>query len=243
MDEHVSTYKVYTFQTDFKGKAKITAICDWLQEIAGEHAKSLGFSQQDLHDRGMLWALYRFSIQILEVPVEGDELHCKTWVSTLRGPFSEREFSILGRHGTEIAKATSLWFALDASSRKPTPIGNIGRSKDLLKGPKSMEGPARLKIPEGLQQVGETSANYHHMDSNQHVNNVRYMELVLGAVEREKWRKGDISKLDINYLKEIDQLHQPLFINYQSIANDHDFYLLTNEQNEPLVSMQIQWIF
>ncbi len=240
MDAHSSKYKVYTFQTDFRGKAKITCICDWLQEIAGEHAITLGISQQDLYDRGMLWVLYRFSTEILDVPVEGDELNCKTWVSTLKGPFSEREFSISDKKGNEIVKATSLWFSVDATSRKPIPIGVIGRSSDLLKGPKAMKGPAKLKIPEGLQQIGQTSANYHHMDSNQHVNNVRYMELIFGAIRREKWEK-DILRLDINYIKEIDQLHEPLFVSFLPIADDLDFYVLTDDQNEPLVSMQVRW--
>lgn len=236
MDQWTATYKIHHFQTDQEGRAKISSLVDWMQETAGDHAESLGFSQRDLHARGMLWALYRFSIQIDDVPMGGEELVFRTWVSKLEGPFSEREYKVTDLEGRVKVRATSLWFAINASTRRPQTIGKIGYSESLKRGPKSIQGPEKLFPQKAYTLLGATHANYFHLDINGHVNNVRYIDMILGAIPQMQFQ-STITHLDINFLGEVTELHSEIKV---LATNDHQYALQVGEA-KPVVLAKITW--
>ncbi len=241
MDIHSEVFKIQTFQVDSYGKAKISAVCNWLQEVASSHAMELGFSQSHLHKKGLMWALYRFRVMLTRTPDEGEELEWTTWVSKMKGPFSEREYKVVDNRGNEIIKATSLWFSLNKATRKPQEIGSIGKRLELKFGPKSIEGPEKIQIPKEMDVIGKTTVNYFHMDTNHHVHNVSYIELILGALQKDTWETKEVMQLDINYLKEINEFHHELTISRANGGLNKDVFIITDNSSTLLASLMIHW--
>ncbi len=241
MDHLKTKFTIYSFQTDFRGNAKIVSLCDYLQEAANSHALELGFSPKDLLEKGMFWALYRFSVRIFTYPIAGDSIVINTWVSSMKGPFSEREFELCDSRGNLIGEASTLWFAVNNITRKPQTIGNIGKSKMLAMGAKKMLGkPSKVKPISGARKIGTVQSNYSLLDENYHINNVRYIELLLSAIPLSKFREFEIMSIDINYLNEPpnDEL---LTINFHNIDNESDFISLLTESGKAVVSMNVHW--
>ncbi len=241
MDHLKTNFRIYSFQTDFRGNAKIVSLCDYLQEAAGSHALELGFSPKDLLEKGMFWALYRFSVRIFKYPTTGDSIVINTWVSSMKGPFSEREFELYDSGGNLIGQASTLWFAVNNITRKPQTIGTIGKSNTLAMGTKKMSGkPSKVKPPGEAKEIGTVQPNYSLLDENYHINNVRYIELLISANPLSKFREFEITSIDINYLSEPSN-DKLLTINFHKIDNESDFFSLHTESGKVVVSMNIHW--
>ena len=189
----------------------------------------------------MLWALYRFTLAIDRMPKGGEDLQFSTWVSKMQGPFSEREYLVNDQKGQEVVKGTSLWFAINSETRRPQTIGVVGKSEELKFGPKLLEGPAKLAIPDSLQLLGSTHATYYHLDINNHVNNVRYVDMVLGAIDGGFLRTHSIAGLDVNFVGEVLELHSPLNIFHSNLSGEEDAYILKDQQDKTIAVIRIRW--
>ncbi len=241
MDRLKIDFKVYSFQMDFRGNAKVTSICDYLQEAAGAHAIELGFSPRDLLIKGMYWVLYRLSIHMKKYPKGEDTISIVTWVSSMKGPFSDREFEIYNSDNELIGEASTLWFAVNSKTRKPQTIGDIGKSGNMAMGLKKMKRkPEKLKKISDAKLVNKFYPDYTHLDINYHINNVKYIEIITSVIPLSKFEGAEICSLDINYLGEPSNDIQ-LIINYCKIDSDSDYYELTNQANKDIALVKLQW--
>lgn len=172
------TFRIRQFEIDTDGFGLITAIANYLQEAAGAHADSLGWSMQSLLDRNMGWILHRFTIDIRRYPKAGEEIQIVTWPSGADRLFAYRDFELFDMDGNMILSARTAWLILDIARRRPIPtppdVVEIGAQSDRgadiqidTKLPKPDGDPVRM-IPITVRRSD--------LDINRHVNNVRYLE-------------------------------------------------------------------
>jgi len=241
MDQLEIEFTIFSFQMDFRGNAKITSICDYLQEAAGAHAFELGFSPQDLLNKGMFWVLYRLSIHMKKYPKGGDKLTIITWVSSMKGPFSDREFEFYNSENELIGEASTLWYAVNSITRKPQSIGDVGKSINLEMGVKKMNGkPEKLAKRNDIMSVDKFYPDYNHLDINNHINNVRYIDIIMSTIPLSKFAGSEVCSLDINYLGE-PLNDQRLTINREKIDSRTDYYSLITNENKDIALINLHW--
>jgi medium-chain acyl-[acyl-carrier-protein] hydrolase len=204
MEEHLwsEQFTVRVYETDANGTLSVRSLCDFLQEAAGNHARTYGVSVDQLLDRGMTWVLSRLRVRIQRLPVNGERLTIRTWPSGAERLFALRDFIISDSGDTVLASALSAWLILDTRTRRPVRV-----QTQFI--PPAAPRPRALvadfeKLP--AVQTAETEQNitvrWSDLDVNRHVNNSRYAEWAVEGAALSPGARGPLSRLDIDFMAE-----------------------------------------
>lgn len=206
------SHTVKVFDTDMYGLAKVSALLNFFQESAGNHAEYRGFGFHDMHKRGLTWVLSRMRFEINRYPRWQEKLHIETWVNHVDGYFANRHFQVLDNSNIAIAAGVSDWTILDLERKRLARVDVYKDQMPLLPGKCALSETA-TKIPtiSGVQTIYQTQVRFGHLDMNRHVNNTQYVAWLLDSYEQDFWEKYEIEKLEINYLAET-RLNQNLQI-------------------------------
>jgi medium-chain acyl-[acyl-carrier-protein] hydrolase len=236
-------YTVETFQVDAKGQTHIFQLLNFLQDAAHKHATQLDFGQDALLQEGKLWVLSRMYCEIIRLPVLGEQIKVITWVKSIRGAVSEREF-ILKAEGEVLMKASSLWFCLGVESRKPSriPAHFVER---MVADNNYATGQGTLKIephPNGkhLSTINET-ARFSDIDMAGHVNNVIYAKWAFDGLPKETLGQRQLKTLSINYL---DEAMVAASMDIQLVQVSDSVYLsiiLDTQSSSPICLVESAW--
>ncbi|MEM7369892.1 MAG: acyl-ACP thioesterase domain-containing protein [Bacteroidota bacterium] len=217
---------------------RLTALCNFLQEIAGNHARFLGMGYQGMQERGQFWALSRIKLEMQTFPLWLEDIHIHSWVSSIKGPFSHRNFLMLREDGTELGSASSLWALLSGENRRPSRIQNHTFTVLEEKLPACGLPPKLPNIQDGaLLRTHEVV--FSDLDMIGHVNNGKYVEWITDAVttDRSSWEAYD---LIINYLQETVAAES---VDIYGLAQDsyHLYELKKTDQDQPVCRAKIRW--
>lgn len=175
------TFKIRQFEVNTDGFALLSTLANAMQESAGAHADSLGWSMQALLDQNMGWILNRFTLDIKRYPKAGEMVHIETWPSGADRLFAYRDFELFDDNKELVLTARTAWLILDIARRRPIPtppdVVEIGAQSQRSA---RIEVDGKLPRPDGNPVSSlRFPVRRADLDINQHVNNVRYMEWVL----------------------------------------------------------------
>ena len=196
-------FKIASYQMDVKGKASLTSLASLFQEIAGNHAHANGFGFKQMIKENQMWVLTRLKVEIHKFPVWDDIINISTWIVNREKFFSRRDFEIHSNNDELLVSASSGWMLLDVKSKRPKLVDSIKMDIPML--------AEKLALSDELSKIekltiAESTANYtvqySDLDVNNHVNNVKYIRILLDSYSYN-WRSSKtILSFEINYLAE-----------------------------------------
>ncbi|RNC65087.1 MAG: acyl-ACP thioesterase [Desulfuromonadales bacterium] len=196
------TFSIRSYEVDPHGRVRPTALLNYLQEAAGDHARLLGVSVRDLMRHGLTWVLSRTRLTILGMATSRGELLMRTWPSSREGRFTCREFELTAADGRPIALATCSFAVLDLASRRPVDIDERLPSYPLQ--PRRAIDDRFATLPRLAEPETELSFRVGRgdLDMNCHVNNVVYAAWALETVPAEVAEGYCLADLEISYRAE-----------------------------------------
>lgn len=199
-EEH---FRVLTFHMDPRGKAHLSSICNFLQEAASMHAAHAGFGYEYMMSNNQVWVLARQKVIIDAYPVWNDQLKLKTWSRGKEGIFYVRDFIIENEKQEIIIKATTSWAAINIKTRRPELVGGLENGLKSVKEKVAIDEKLN-KLPELANSVftRKRQIEYTDIDLVYHVNNVKYIELIMNSFPLKTHKKQKVKTLEINYLGE-----------------------------------------
>jgi len=215
-------FRVNTFHMDPRGKAHLTSICNFLQEGASMHAESAGFGFDDMMKNNQVWVLARLKVIIETYPVWKEQLKLKTWSRGKEGIFYVRDFTIDDGQNNTIIKATSSWAALNIKSRRPEIVQGLENGLFSLREQKAIDEKLE-KLPD-LQSpafLRKRKIEYTDIDLVYHVNNVKYIELIINSFPKETNSEKKVKSIEINYLGEAKYGEDVLIFSQQQPKNNY----------------------
>ncbi len=213
----VKLYKVVT-----PTKHKSPQLSDLIVKVidsAGDAAEKLGCGVEMLISMGITWVLSRLSIEIYKQPSSLDDLRIETWIEDCSRIATTRNFILTNRDGERIGVATSQWCMIDFTARRPVDLTKLGFDYTQHVHPRDIEIERPRKIPQIDSFEGEVSTSYHlanglDIDINNHVNTIRYIDMMLDMID-EKYRKEYSNlRLDLHFANE-SLLGDELTINHK----------------------------
>lgn len=192
-------FKIRATEIDFNQHATLPAICNLLQEVAGNHARKLQFDITDLQKDKLTWVLHRLFVRIDRYPDWRETITIQTWPSSGDGIRAYRDFLIKDSGDSVIGKCLSYWLMMNTESRRPTRI-----PKEILQmAPKNIDHVlpvTEADFPDITNPDYSNSYNVRKtdLDLNRHVNNVRYIEWALSALPEE----AKVNEIDIKFMAE-----------------------------------------
>lgn len=215
-------------------QATLPAICNLLQEIAGNHARELSFDITDLQKEKLTWVLYQLHVKMDRFPEWRETITIKTWPSGGDGVRAYRDFLILDEADRIIGRSLSYWLILDMNNRRPHRIPKailerVPQNTDHVLAV-TKEDFAEIKQSEVNQQFNVRKTD---LDLNNHVNNVRYIEWTLSSLPKNK----STTEINIKFLAE-SLFGDTVIVTSGTIGKDQDqtnVYKLTREEDDQLL--------
>lgn len=203
MNKYIKEFKIEDFDTDNERLIKVDKILSYMAETSTWHSNALGLGVDEIRKENYGWMLIKWELEIAEYPKVKDNVQIATWTSGFNKFYATREFQMLDSSESVIAKASSLWVFLDINRRRPIRIpGHIIQKYSICKS-KNFNDFSNIEIEGNLLiKSNKFKVVENHLDENNHVNNIKYIEwLLLGLTD--KLNKNKIKKLAINYKKEL----------------------------------------
>jgi medium-chain acyl-[acyl-carrier-protein] hydrolase len=203
MTEYVfqKEYSVHSYETDARGLAKASALLNYLQDSAGEHAGRLGVGVLDLFKRNMTWVLSRYHVLVHRYPALGARLEVTTWPSGMAGRFATRDFEV-SDGGGPVLTATSSWMVISLDKKQPVKVEDVvgpGYAIDR----RALDDPfASLPVLSARDSEFRFRVETAHLDWNRHVNNAVFVQWALEAVPLGVLRSRALMELEVSYRAE-----------------------------------------
>jgi len=196
------SFRVRSYEVTPSERASLQALCNYMQEAAGNSARDLGFSMEALLERGQAWVLARLRMELDRYPRWKDTVQVETWPSGLDRLYATRAFILHDGDGA-FARASSAWLVIDTERRRPTRPPAILRDVDLP----DRDAPLTLSLdpipaPEHTDCEQRFQVRFSDLDLNRHVNNVRYVEWAVEAVPERVLTHYQPAALDIQFRAE-----------------------------------------
>ncbi len=187
-------------ETDEYGRLTLTGIMNYLQDCSTFQSEDNGLGISFLTDRHKAWWLSSWQIVADRYPLLGEEIVISTWPYDFKGFYGYRNFTICDKTGEYLVRANSVWFLFDTEKGRPVKIEpddirgyGVGREKAL-----DMDyAPRKIEIPEEYILTEPVVIGKHHIDTNHHVNNAKYVEIAREVLPDEM----EVAELRVEYKK------------------------------------------
>ena len=195
---------------DHYGEASPTAILTLLEEAAADHCLSINHSLFALVHQGIGWVLLSGYMQMERYPLYKEKITIRTWLSKYSNIKAIRENIIYDEQRGVIGRAKGLWLFFDIRRRKPVRICDDIQEKWSCFPEESIAHDISEKIGAIESATHKRSFFVHRfdMDTNKHVNNVKYLQWLLETVPDDIADNFYLYSIDGRYTREAQFGHR-----------------------------------
>ena len=202
LNEHTEGFKITTHDVDFHNRVTPNTVLGFMEEVATNHGKEIGFGYEKSHEHGFFWMLRTVKYDFIYVPKLDDYIEMKTWIVGINGLKVLRRFEFK-KNNQIIGQGYNYWLMADIRKRKPI-IHNYVKTiiNQLTILDKDMFKLNKVKIPNDMNFVYQKLVMNSDLDLNLHVNNAKYADVIFNALPIDLLDKQEILSFQIDYLKE-----------------------------------------
>lgn len=196
-------YTITCYEADANQLMRPTAMLDLMQEAANVNASTLGFGYDEMMNSNIAWVLSRTHVKFIDTPKWREEVNLKTWHKGVSKLFYLRDFILSDKEGNPMVLATTSWLIIDMNTRR------LVRNNDLALNNTAMDAIAapadKVVLPVDIEPelVRKHPITWSEIDTNGHVNNVKYAVWAIDAVKTEDIKERPLKELLINYDAEV----------------------------------------
>ena len=196
-------YELRYFEMNKYGLASPTTMLTLLEETAAEHSHTINYGLYSLKRQNIGWVLISGILDMVRYPRYKETIAIRTWISKYTLVRGHRENIIYDDSGSIIGKAKGIWVFYDIEKRKPVPIidqikckwgsnPEISRDVDVDK----------IKVIQTDEHQAEYDIFKSDVDSNKHVNNIRYLHWLIESVPEEIADYYMLKKINAQFFSE-----------------------------------------
>lgn len=196
-------FTIRTYEIDRNKKATVTTLVNLMQEAAMQNVIELKVSLWDLQQQGISWVLMRKNLQINRLPDLGETITIVTHPAGFERIYTHRDYRVYDANQQLIAQSSSTWLLMNMHKRRVARIPESIRERGQFDTSDCLPR-AKAKLP-ALSLVDyqkEFEVQWHDLDFNEHLNNVKYMQWLFETVDYYVQHKGQLTSMDILYKAE-----------------------------------------
>lgn len=243
--EYRKNYKVHVYETNPDGRLSATALFNYMQDIASDHAEELGFGREDLRKKNCFWVLSRLYVEIKELPEWKEEVEATTWPAGIDKLFAIRNYVVKHKNRI-IASGVSSWLVVDLQSKR------IIRPESVLdqtrlsppKAPNPVRMAGKLLEPQGEVTQSEISqVRGSEIDINMHTNSMNYLKWVIDTYPVSFGVSNNLVSVEINYLAESKSGDKIQIRTTEEEGSELSFYhsVIRVDDNRELCRIKVGW--
>ena len=197
-------YEINFLQCYPNGLLKYTDLCNIFQITAGIHADLGGISYSDMQEHLQAWVMSKMRLEIDKLPKWKEKVKVKTWIKSLENSRSTRCLELYC--GAEkLVACETFWVAMNTQTRRPE---NLALPHEhFIKYPENSatkKEVQKINLNVDFEIANQYKVQLSDIDIVNHVNNVKYLEWCLNAIDPKLILKQKIKGFELNFLKELN---------------------------------------
>ena len=197
-------------------KASNKCLLEMMSNVATLHAMKVGQSAMQVGSSSMVWMVINWKLEVIKRPMACETVTARTWAVKYNKLHAQRDLEIFDRNGELMAKASSLWVAVDPGHASFVKLNeeNMGVYQ-CEPGKESFPDSSFTRIREKDYHVlngADVRIIRSMIDCNDHVHNTAYLDLV-NEVLPDGVDESMFDQVEINYRKEA-RLHDKVVVDY-----------------------------
>ena len=205
MEDHSTYTEQITLDegdVDYRGLMRPSALLRCAEHMATAHAWGLGMDKAFYSARQMVYLVGRQALQFYRVPAMRETLVLTTYPEKTRRGANKRVLVVRGTDGEELARVDTRWTLVDTAAGKI--IRHIPEEIDRYWSD-TVDWELPLQVPKAaeLTSAGTRRAAYSICDTNRHINNAAYLDVVCDALPLEVMEQGPLRCAAIKYHRQV----------------------------------------
>lgn len=167
-------------EVDQEGKLTWIALMDYFQDCSVFHSEKVDLGVEYLGKRHLAWVLSSWQLCVKRMPKLAEKIKVQTWPYDMKGFYGYRNFVLRDEKDEMLAYANSVWVLVDTKIGRPVKVPQEMTDTYGMEPPLSMECSSRkIEIPKECETCGKFTVPAYFIDTNQHMNNSRYVQVAL----------------------------------------------------------------
>jgi len=253
-------YLVHYYEADAMRYLTLPSLVQYFEDIAILHSGDRGMDLEFFKVNHCGWMLLKWDIQVERLPLFGEMVGVSTEVHAMKSFLADRVFRMTAGDGSLLATARSNWLLVDTDRRRPMRIpanqyGQFGLAPGAEAEFVAIDevpplGPEGEALPDDAGsaralQSGEllrsTVRTYNSdIDTNGHVNNVRYIDWALDALPEDFLPRHVPTGIRVQYRKELSAGSEAEMVSAVSPMHTVSRHWLRGASEE-YCGMEIRW--
>ena len=186
------------------GEAASTTILTLLEETAADHCYSINHGLYDLKNQNIGWVLVSGIMTMDRYPDYKEKITIRTWLSTYSMIRGIRENIIYDENMNVIGRAKGIWVFFDIIRRRPVQIFDSIKEKWSYCKEESINHDITKKIKplDFATDIKEFKVYRFDVDTNQHVNNIIYLQWLIESISEEIIDNYFLYSIDARFIAE-----------------------------------------
>jgi len=237
-------FELRYFEMNKFGEASSSTILTLLEETAADHCYSINHSLYHLEKQNIGWVLISGFMNMYHYPRYKEKITIRTWLSSYSSVKGIRENIIYNEQGNIIGKAKGLWVFFDIKRRRPIQILDSIKDKWSFYNEESINHDITKKIEsiEFSENIKEFIIGRFDVDTNQHVNNIRYLQWLMESISEDISDNFYLHAIDGRFIAEAQ--YGDTMISYtEKDTNDNSFIhtIKTKSNNKVCATAKTFW--
>ena len=238
-------YEIHYYEVDSNLRCKLSSIVEFIGDVGTHQSEELGGGMKYCMDNKCAWVFYQDDIKMYRYPMFGETISITTEPVGFKKFYGLRKYTIKDSEDKVIGEALALFFLINIEKRRPMRIQK--EQYDFY----GVDGDVDYDIGlEKLQPVQETpytknfNIRYADIDSNRHVNNVKYIEWAIEAVPMEVIEEYEVKRIKVTFEKEckygetVSSSAAVIQIDDNNLKSQH---IIRNGDGKELTLLEIEW--
>ncbi|VYT82481.1 acyl-[acyl-carrier-protein] thioesterase [Clostridium tertium] len=239
-------YNINIYDVDSNYKCKYSSLMNYLWDVVVSQSDSLGETDNGLVNN-CIWVLLKYDLNIIEYPKFRDTITVETDIVGIKRLYGYRSFTIKDSNENILISGLSTAILIDFEKRKPVKISSeqckvYGIEKELEE---NFPLDDFLNISTAKYSKNY-SVRYSDIDSNKHVNNVKYMDIAIDTLPREIINNYEISNIKVLFKKEatdgvtLDVNSDVIINNDNELTTLHTIF--NSNHDKPITKLEFKWL-
>ena len=199
------TYIVSNNDVDARFLLKIPTIFRYFQDVALVATQETKVDAMSLSKKNIDWVITRMTVEITRLPKCDEEIDVYSYPGKDMAMLYPRYFFIRDKDGNVIVRSSSIWVLIDNDSRRVIVDRDVISKLPAEEHENQLDLPSKIALPNDNSFLEKRKIHYSDLDFNSHMNNVRYVELLMDTHDAEFYKKHRIASISLNYLREIKE--------------------------------------
>ncbi|WP_028042043.1 acyl-[acyl-carrier-protein] thioesterase [Candidatus Stoquefichus massiliensis] len=231
------TKQIEICEVDYMGQYQLCHLLNRFSEIATINAKELGMWNEEMMKQ-YGWVVAKQSLHLDEPIYYKDMIELSTIINN--GSFvAFPRYYFIKKNKKEIGHCSSIWTLINIQKRRIVSPKKIGIMMPEVLHDIYLDEPQSININIPMDYKTTRQVLYSDVDTNQHMNNTRYVQWALDIIDYQIHKDFFISDLNIQYKKEI----RPLENVELYLGQDKTRYIVEGRGNQGIIYFTIEIYF